>query len=187
MNNKQNLDGTANQDSRTNENQPTEPTSSRNHANQEQTNQDTYNYSMNNNMDTETTTEHNRDNNSLQDTTDTDQTTNNRIRHDNNNNGTDNNNNGNIGHKINRTKCIQQLLPQYDTTPNKINEAWGASIHKLPPTTFRIYFQNINGLQLQSHQSKWQAHLEFMKKKGSRSQGLRKLTQIGTIERLRKN
>jgi hypothetical protein len=53
MNNKQNLDGTANQDSRANENQPTEPTSSRNHVNQEQTNQDTYNYSTNNNMDTE--------------------------------------------------------------------------------------------------------------------------------------
>jgi hypothetical protein len=112
MNNKLNLDGTANQDSRANENQPTEPTSSRNHVNQEQTNQETDNYLTNNNMDTETTTEHNRDNNSLQETTDTDQKFDNRSRHDNNNNGTDNNNNGNNRHKINRTKCVQQILLQ---------------------------------------------------------------------------
>jgi hypothetical protein len=50
--------------------------------------------------------------------------------------------------------------------PNKRNESWGASINNLPPTTFRIYFQNINGLQVQMSQNKWKAHLDFMKEKG---------------------
>jgi hypothetical protein len=31
---------------------------------------------------------------------------------------------------------IQQTLQQYDTTPNKKNESWGASINNLPPTNF---------------------------------------------------
>jgi small-conductance mechanosensitive channel len=61
---------------------------------------------------------------------------------------------------------IQQTLPQYDSTPNRNNDAWGASINNLPPTTFRLYFQNINGLQLQSNKSKWQPHLQYMHDKG---------------------
>jgi hypothetical protein len=35
---------------------------------------------------------------------------------------------------------LQQTIPQYDQTPYKRNESWGASINNLPPTTFRIYF-----------------------------------------------
>jgi hypothetical protein len=67
----------------------------------------------------------------------------------------------------NRTRgtLLQQTLEQYDTSPNKKNESWGACINKLPPTTFRIYFQNINGLQYKSHQTRLQPHLEFMKEK----------------------
>jgi hypothetical protein len=42
---------------------------------------------------------------------------------------------------------IQQVLPQYDTTPPRRNEAWGSSINNLPPSIFRIYFQNINGVK----------------------------------------
>jgi hypothetical protein len=55
---------------------------------------------------------------------------------------------------------IQQTLPQYNTTPNRRNEPWGASIHNLPPITFRIYFQNINSLQLKTNHSRWKQHLE---------------------------
>jgi hypothetical protein len=43
---------------------------------------------------------------------------------------------------------IQQRIPQYDMTPNRKYEAWGASINNLTTTIFRIYFQSINGLQL---------------------------------------
>lgn len=67
---------------------------------------------------------------------------------------------------------IQQTIPQYDTTPNRRNEPWGASIHNLPPTTFRIYFQNINGLQLKTNNSRWKHHLEYMKEKGISITGL---------------
>jgi hypothetical protein len=58
---------------------------------------------------------------------------------------------------------IQQMIPQYDTTPNRSNEAWGASINNKPSNTFRIYFQNINGLQLRTNKSKYQPHLSYMR------------------------
>jgi hypothetical protein len=58
----------------------------------------------------------------------------------------------NIREELPIPQQIQQTIPQYDTTPNKRNEAWGASINRLPPTTFRIYFQNINGLQFKPKQ-----------------------------------
>jgi hypothetical protein len=63
-------------------------------------------------------------------------------------------------------------MQQYDTTPNKKNESWGASINNAPPTTLRIYFQNINGLQLCTTESKWHSHLEFMQEKGISISGL---------------
>jgi hypothetical protein len=63
-------------------------------------------------------------------------------------------------------------MPQYDTTPNRKNEAWGVSINNSPPTSFRIYFQNINGLQFKSSQSKWQPHLHYMRDKGISISGL---------------
>jgi membrane-associated HD superfamily phosphohydrolase len=74
--------------------------------------------------------------------------------------------------ELNRLPSVQQTIPQYDTMPNKINAAWGSSINNLPPTIFRIYFQNINGLQFQTSQSKWQPHLKFMKEKGISISGL---------------
>jgi hypothetical protein len=64
----------------------------------------------------------------------------------------------NIHETTNEPQCnirIQQTIPQDDMTPNKKNEARGASITNMPPTTFRIYFQNINGLQLQTTQTRW--------------------------------
>jgi hypothetical protein len=61
---------------------------------------------------------------------------------------------------------IQQLLPQYNNNTHKHNEAWGVSINNIPPTTFRIYFQNTNGLQYKTSQSRWKTHLEYMQEKG---------------------
>jgi hypothetical protein len=67
---------------------------------------------------------------------------------------------------------IQQTLPQYDTTPKRKNDTWGASINNLPPTIFCIYFQNINGLQLRTKESKWLTHLKLMKENGISISGL---------------
>jgi hypothetical protein len=67
---------------------------------------------------------------------------------------------------------IQQIIPQYDTTPVRRNEAWGASINNLPPTIFCIYFQNINGIQYKTPNSRWQPHLNYMKDKGISISGL---------------
>jgi hypothetical protein len=69
---------------------------------------------------------------------------------------------------------IQQVIPQYNTTPNRKNESWVASVNNLPPTTFRIYFQNINGLQLRTTQLKWAPHLQFMNEKGISISGFAK-------------
>jgi hypothetical protein len=70
------------------------------------------------------------------------------------------------------SNLIQQTIPQYDTHPVGRNEAWGASINNLPPTTFRVFFQNINGLQFKTNNSKWQPHLNYMKEKGIAISGL---------------
>jgi hypothetical protein len=69
-------------------------------------------------------------------------------------------------------QLMQQCMQQYDTTPTKKNESWGASINSTPPTTFRIYFQNVNGLQLRTTESKWKNHLEYMQEKGISISGL---------------
>jgi hypothetical protein len=53
-------------------------------------------------------------------------------------------------------------MNQYDRNPVN-NESWGASINNLPPTIFLIYFQNVNGLQYKTTNSRWQPHLDFMK------------------------
>jgi hypothetical protein len=77
---------------------------------------------------------------------------------------------------------IQQTLPQYDSTPNKWNDAWGAAIKNLPPTNFRIYFQTINGIQFKSKQlSKWHPHLQYIRKTAYQSQALQKPIQTGAI------
>jgi hypothetical protein len=68
----------------------------------------------------------------------------------------------------------QQTIPQYDTTPNRRNEAWGLSINNLPPTIFRVYFQNINGRQFRTNKSRWQPHLQCMKDKGITISGFAK-------------
>jgi hypothetical protein len=78
----------------------------------------------------------------------------------------------NINNNPGVTTTIQQILPQYDTAPVRRNEAWGASINNLPPTTFRLYFQNINGLQYKMTNYKWQPHLDYMKDKGIYISGL---------------
>jgi hypothetical protein len=75
------------------------------------------------------------------------------------------NNQGNR-HKSTRTPTLnwtQQTIPQYDTTPNRQNEAWGSNINNLPSTIFRVYFQNVNGLQFKTNNSRWQPHLQYMK------------------------
>jgi hypothetical protein len=67
---------------------------------------------------------------------------------------------------------IQQLIPQYESNMHKHNEAWGASINNIRLTTFRIYFQNINGLEYKTNQSKWEPHLQYMQEKGIKISGL---------------
>jgi hypothetical protein len=71
-----------------------------------------------------------------------------------------------------RPQWIQHILNQYDSSPVKRNESWGASINNVPPTVFGIYFQNINGLQHKTSNSRWQPHLEYMKQKGISISGL---------------
>jgi hypothetical protein len=81
---------------------------------------------------------------------------------------------------------IPQTFPQYDTTPNRKNEAWGASINNLPPTIFQLYFQNINGLQLQTTDPKWATHLEYMKEKGISISGLAETNTIWQHKNIKK-
>jgi hypothetical protein len=71
-----------------------------------------------------------------------------------------------------RPQLIQQTMNQYSSNPAKSNESWGASINNLAPTIFRIYFQNINGLQYKTTNSRWQPHLDYMKDKGISISGL---------------
>jgi hypothetical protein len=58
------------------------------------------------------------------------------------------------------------MLLQYNGSPSRWKEAWGASTNNIPPLLFLIYFQNINGLQFKSNQSKLKPHLHYMKDKG---------------------
>jgi hypothetical protein len=67
---------------------------------------------------------------------------------------------------ITNPPLIRQRIPQFNTTPPKCNEAWGASIKTPLQTSFRIYFQNIDGLQHYTMNSRGKPHCDFMLDKG---------------------
>jgi hypothetical protein len=59
-----------------------------------------------------------------------------------------------------------QIIPQFLTNNPRPNNAWGASMDPCDPTSIRIFFQNINGLQYYTTSNRWQPHLETMKERG---------------------
>jgi hypothetical protein len=81
------------------------------------------------------------------------------------------------------TKCIQDLEKKTSTRKKraiqtmiprkpKVNDDWGSTIHSKDPTTTKIYFENINGIQEFSGTESWAEHMEFMKENNIKISGL---------------
>jgi hypothetical protein len=81
----------------------------------------------------------------------------------------------------------QQILPQFSTKKPKPNDTWGSTISTPPHKSTRLYFQNINGLQLQRNLSRWQSHLQYMKETGTSIWGLAETNTNWSLNHIRKS